>query len=86
MEDDPNNRPVGMERLLQDMRNDQNLAVAKENWNDSNQIQQTIVLVLDSLAGDNPEGMSVRVVNGIRGVFQRLYKYHRNRESDGRRD
>ena len=52
----------------------------------SSQIQHAIVLVLDSLAGDNPEGMSVRVVNGIRGVFQRLYRYHRNRGSDERRD
>ena len=86
MEVNPNNRPVGMERLLQNMRGDQNFALVQENWNDSNQNQQAIVLVLDSLAGDNPEGMSVRVVNGIRGVFQRLYRYHKNRGSDERRD
>ena len=51
MEVDPNNRPVGMERLLQNMGIDQNIALAQENWTDSSQIQQATVLVLDSFVG-----------------------------------
>ena len=75
-----------MLNLLQNMRNDQNIALLAEIWNDSNQIQQAIVLLLDATEGDAPEGMSMRVVEGIRNVFQRLYRYHRNRGSDERRD
>jgi hypothetical protein len=48
--------------------------------------QQAIVLVLDATAGPEPEGMGMRITNGIRNVFQRLHTYPRNRGQDERRD
>jgi hypothetical protein len=42
------------------------------------------VAALDASAG--PEGLTMEVTNRIRNVFQRLYRYHRNRGHDDRRD
>ena len=85
-EADENGGQSGLEKLLQHMRNDQNsIALAAESGNESNEIQHAIVLVLDATAGPEPEGMSMRVTNGIRHVFQRLHRYHRYRGQDERR-
>ena len=46
-------------------------------------IQQAICLVLDSSLS---EGFSTRIANEIRNIFQRLYRVHRNRGDDERRD
>jgi hypothetical protein len=85
-ENDENSRPTGMEGLLQNMCMDQNRVVAAERWHEASDIQQAICLLLDATTGPEPEGMSVRVANGIRSIFQRLYKFHRNRGQDERRD
>ena len=53
---------------------------------EANQIQSAIAAVLDATAGSEPEGLSMRVLREVRGVFQRLYRTHRNRGSDERRD
>eukprot|EP00435_Cladocopium_sp_Y103_P009978 s2640_g2.t1 len=71
--------PGGMTALLEHMRADQNIALAAEHFNDANQIQQAIITLLDATAGPNPEGPSDAVMQRIRGVFQRIYRYHRNR-------
>ena len=85
-EADENGGKSGLEKLLQHMRNDQNrIALAAESGSESNEIQHAIVLVLDATARPEPEGMSMRVTNGIRNVFQRLHRYHRNRGQDERR-
>ena len=90
MEDNSVTRPTGVEALLQNMRIDQNRelnrALAGERWHDASEIQQAICLLLDATGGDQPEGLSLRVTNAIRNVFQRLYRFHRNRGDDERRD
>ena len=83
VEDNQSNRPTGMETLLQNMRVDQNQALAAERWHEANMIQQAICLVLDSTL---TEGFSTRISNEIRNIFQRLYRFHRNRGDDERRD
>ena len=85
-EADENGGQSGLEKLLQHMRKDQNIALAAERWHEANEIQQAIVLVLDATAGPEPEGMGMRITNGIRNVFQRLHTYPRNRGQDERRD
>ena len=70
-----------MEALLQNMRADQNQALAAERWQEASMIQQAICLVLDSSL---TEGF--RIANEIRNIFQRLYRVHRNRGDDERRD
>ena len=40
--------------------------------------------LLDASAGPRPEGLSENVMQRIRGLFQRLYRVHRNRGSDER--
>ena len=90
VEDNSVTRPTGVEALLQNMRMDQNRelnrALAGERWHDASEIQQAICLLLDATGGDQPEGLSLRVTNAIRNVFQRLYRFHRNRGDDERRD
>eukprot|EP00435_Cladocopium_sp_Y103_P008378 s145_g2.t1 len=65
-------RPTGTERLLQHMRNDQNISLGNGQRNDAAQIQEAIVLILEATSGREPEEMSKRVLTGIRAVFQRL--------------
>ena len=72
-EADENGGQSGLEKLLQHMRKDQNIALAAERWYVANEIQQAKVLVLDATAGPEPEGMGMRITNGIRNVFQRLH-------------
>ena len=62
------------------------MALGSEPWTGANQIQIAFATVLDATAGSEPEGLSMRVLREVRGVFQRLYRTHRNRGSDERRD
>ena len=64
----------GMSNLMDSLRNDQNVALASELWNDAAQIQRALMTVLDATSGRSPRGMSIDVVNTIRSVFQRLYR------------
>jgi hypothetical protein len=68
--------------LLENMRLDQNAALAAERWLEANQIQQAIMVLLEATSGPEPEGLSVNVARQIRNVFQRLFRWHRNRGSD----
>ena len=86
VEDNSVTRPTGVEALLQNLRMDQNRALAGERWHDASEIQQAICLLLDATGGDQPGGLSLRVTNAMRNVFQRLYRFHRNRGDDERRD
>ena len=70
--------------LLDNLRKDQNNALAGERWNEASQLQQAIVTLLDATSGPNPEGLSMRVLTAIRNIGQRLYRYHRNRGLDER--
>jgi hypothetical protein len=76
--------PSRLERLLHNMRSDQNAALAREMWHDASEIQHAIVAALE--ASSTSAGLTTETVNRIRNVFQRLYRYHRNRGSDERRD
>ena len=66
------------------MRADLNIALANGRFDESNQIQTGIMTLLDASAGPRPEGLSENVMQRIRGLFQRLYRVHRNRGSDER--
>lgn len=64
--------PGQIEALLENMRRDQNVALSNERWMDASQIQSEISTLIDATAGDNPEGLSTRVVRDIRNVFQQF--------------
>jgi hypothetical protein len=70
--------------LLDNLRRDQNNALAGERWNESSQLQQAIVTLLEATSGPNAEGLSMRVLALVRNICQRLYRYHRNRGLDER--
>ena len=74
----------GMSNLMDSLRNDQNVALASELWNDAAQIQRALMTVLDATSERNPRGMSIDVVNTIRSVFERLYRTARNRGREDR--
>ena len=74
----------GATALLENMRMDQNAALAGERWLEANQIQQAIMVLLEATSGPEPEGLTMEVTTQIRNVFQRLFRWHRNRGSDER--
>ena len=80
----PVHSPGQIEALLENMRRDQNIALANERWLDASQIQSAISTILDATAGDNLEMLSTSVIRDIRNTFQRLFRTHRNRGSDER--
>ena len=61
------------------MRNHQNEALAQDLYYDASQMQQAIMTVLNASSGSRPTGTTMPVVTSIRGVFQRLHRYARNR-------
>ena len=71
-----------MDALRDALRNDQNVALAVELWNDAAQIQRALMTVLGASSGRNPRGMTIDMINGIRSVFQRLFRTCRNRGRD----
>ena len=75
---------AGATALLENMRLDQNAALAAERWLEANQIQQAIMVLLEATSGPEPEGLTLNVTTQIRNVFQRLFRWHRNRGSDER--
>ena len=82
---DPEGSPDnGTEVLLENLRRDQNNALAGERWSEANQIQRGIMVILESTTGPSPGRLSVDEMTTIRNIFQRLYRYHRNRGSDER--
>ena len=64
--------PGQIEALLENMRREQNVALSNELWMGASQIQSEISTLIDATAGDNPEGLSTRVVRDIRNVFQQF--------------
>ena len=58
-ENDGNDGQSGLEKLLQHMRNDQNIARAAERWHEASEIQHAIVVVLDASAGPEPGGLNM---------------------------
>ena len=72
--------------LMNNLRLDQNLALRAERWSEASQIQCAIVLLLDATSGPEPEGLSMVVIQQIRAIFQRLWRWHRNRGLDDRAD
>ena len=75
---------AGIENLINAMRADQNIALARELWDDSAQIQSAIMVLLNATAGANPIGMSMEVITEVRNVFQRLWRRSRNRNQTDR--
>ena len=71
----------GMENSMNAMRRKQNIALAREAWEDASLIQRALVLItiLDASAGANPIGMSMVVIETTRGIFNRLHRLARNR-------
>ena len=77
---------VGMDRLVNAMRIDQNVALARELWDDASQIQTAIIHVLNASAGPNPIGLTMDVITQVRNVFQRLWRRSRSRNQNERAD
>ena len=85
--------PGSATTLLENLRLDQNIALAGERWTEASELQRAIMCLLEPTTGAEPEGMSrdsltpgtgcsglsPRVVMTIRNVCQRLYRWHRNR-------
>ena len=59
----------GVTNLMNNMRMDQNAALAAQRWSEASQIQCAIVLLLDATSGPEPEGLSMVVVQQIRAIF-----------------
>ncbi|CAL1131394.1 unnamed protein product [Cladocopium goreaui] len=53
--------------------------VGTDLYYDASQMQQAIMTVLNASSGSRPTGTTMPVVTSIRGVFQRLHRYARNR-------
>ena len=68
-----------MENLMNAMRKEQNIALAREAWEDASSIQRALITILDASAGTNLVGMSMGVIETIRGIFNRLHRLARNR-------
>ena len=68
-------RGGGATALLENMRLDQNAALAAERWLEANQIQQAIMVLLEATSGPEPEGLTLNVTTQIRNVFQRLFRW-----------
>ena len=91
-EEDPTDDEVergptaGIENLINAMRADQNIAIAREFWDDSAQIQSAIMCLLNATAGANPIGMTMEVMTEVRNIFQRLWRRSRNRNQTERAD
>ena len=71
-EDEHVNPTAPETNLMNNLKMDQNLALAAERWSEASQIQCAIVLLLDATSGPEPEGLSMVVVQQIRAIFQRL--------------
>ena len=69
----------GMENLMNAMRRKQNIALAREAWEDASLTQRALVTILDARAGANLIGMSMAVIETTRGIFNRLHRVARNR-------
>ena len=74
----------GMENLMNAMRREHSIALAREEWEDASLIQRVLITILDASAGANPIGMSMGVIETIRAVFQRLRRLARNRGHNDR--
>jgi len=68
-------RGGGATALLENMRLDQNAALAAERWLEANQIQQAIMVLSEATSGPEPEGLTLNVTTQIRNVFQRLFRW-----------
>ena len=60
---DPEISPGDTTTLLENLRGDQNRALAGERWNESSQLQQAIVVLLDATSVPNPDGLIARADN-----------------------
>ena len=78
-EDDPVAPDTGIINLVERMKLHLNTALGQELWYEASQMQQAVIILLDASAGNPPTGLTMEVKQNLRGVFQRLYRYSRNR-------
>ena len=76
--------PGSLDALLENMRVDQSFAVSNGLHNDASNIQQAMMILLESTAERGESVLQADALNRIRNVFQRLHRWHRNRGSDER--
>ena len=74
--------PGNFEALLENLGLDQSVAVSNGWHNDASNIQQAMMILLESSADANAGGLGMETLNHIRNIFQRLFRFHRNRGSD----
>ena len=58
------------------MRVDQGIAVTNGWHNDASNIQQAMMILLESNSHDAAGGLQADALNRIRNVFQRLFRFH----------
>ena len=78
-EEDPVTPDTGIQNLVERMKLHLNTALAQELWYEASQMQQAVIILLDASSGNEPAGLTMEVMQNLRGVFQRLYRYSRNR-------
>ena len=71
-----------LERLLANLRGEQNATLAVEAFSDASQSQGAIIAVLDANA--NSTALTVSLVNELRNIFQRMFRVARNRGDEER--
>ena len=76
--------PGSFTTLLENLRLDQSVAVSNGWHNDASNIQQAMMILLESSADANAGGLEMETLNRIRNIFQRFFRFHRNRGSDER--
>ena len=64
-----------LERLLSNLRGEQNAALAVEAFGDASQIQSAIIAVLE--ANSNSTGVTMSLMNEVRNIFQRMFRVAR---------
>ena len=78
-EDEPVTPETGMQNLLDRIKVHQSSALAQELWYETAQMQQAVIILLDAFSGHPSTGTTMEVIQSLRGVFRRLYRYSRNR-------
>ena len=74
---DPLTREGELVRIIRHLRDQVNVALAHQHFDDAADIQTTLTSVLEA-AGENPN-LTLQLARQVTGVYQRLYRRCRNR-------
>ena len=71
-----------LSRLLDNLKGQQNAALAREAFNNASQIQGAIIAALEATA--NSIGITTNLVNEVRNIFQRMFRVATNQGDEDR--